>query len=159
MEISKHVHSCLLVKEKDKTVLIDPGNYTFEERALDLSKISNLDFILITHEHQDHMEIPFIKQILEKFPKVKIITTPSASKILKSEGIKSFSEGNEFISVSKAPHELLLGRKSPENFLFNVSGKLTHPGDSLRFKKTCEILALPIQAPWGSMWLRRWKKQ
>ena len=52
--------------------------------------------------------------------------------------------------IFDAPHELLLGGRGAENTLFNISQKLTHPGDSLKFDKTCEILALPIQAPWGS---------
>ena len=40
--------------------------------------------------------------------------------------------------------------QTPENIMFTIAGKLTHPGDSLSFEKTTEILALPIQAPWGS---------
>ena len=54
------------------------------------------------------------------------------------------------ISAEDAPHELLLGGRSVENTLFNIFWKLTHPGDSLKLNKSCDILALPIQAPWGS---------
>lgn len=49
-----------------------------------------------------------------------------------------------------APHALLLGGRTVENALFDIFGRLTHPGDSLQFNKSCDILALPIQAPWGS---------
>ncbi|MDO8655088.1 MAG: MBL fold metallo-hydrolase, partial [bacterium] len=52
MKITKYVHSCLLVEEQGKTALIDPGNYTFQSKALDLRYIEKLDFVLITHEHQ-----------------------------------------------------------------------------------------------------------
>ena len=150
MKISKHIHSCLLVEDEGQIILIDPGNYTFEERALDLDKISKLDYLLVTHEHQDHMYMPLIRQILEKFPKIKIISNSSVKKIMEDEGLKLQTEEEDKIAIEDAPHELLLGGRGTENFLFNISGKLTHPGDSLQFTKSCDILALPVQAPWGS---------
>ncbi len=149
MKISKHVHSCLLVEDEGKTILIDPGNYTFEERGLDVDRLEKLDFLLITHEHPDHMHLPLIKEIVEKFPEVKIISNNSVKKILEKEGLSLLVEHSMF-NILAAPHELLLGGRGAENTLFNISQKLTHPGDSLKFDKTCEILALPIQAPWGS---------
>ncbi|MBI2023063.1 MBL fold metallo-hydrolase [Candidatus Giovannonibacteria bacterium] len=152
MKISKHVHSCLLVEENGKTLLIDPGNYTFEEKALDVAALKSLDYILITHEHQDHVFLPFLKAILEKFPQAKIISNPSVAEILREENILLEAEllTNEDIILFPAPHELLLGGKTVENYAFDIFEKLTHPGDSLKIEKSCEILALPIQAPWGS---------
>lgn len=151
MKITKYVHSCLLVEEAGKVILIDPGNYTFEEKALDIDKLEKLDFILITHEHQDHVYLPFLKIILERFPNAEIITNSAVAQILEKENIKCGIAGNEFLRLYSAPHELVLGKKSFDNTVFEIFGKLTHPGDSLQFNKTCEILALPIQAPWGSM--------
>ncbi len=150
MKITKYVHSCLLVEEGGKVVLIDPGNYTFEESVLDIGKLEKLDFILITHEHQDHVYLPFLKSILEKFPQAKIISNSSVAEMLRAENIPVASEGNEFVSFVPAPHELLLGGRTLENYAFNVFGKLTHPGDSLQFERSLDVLALPIQAPWGS---------
>lgn len=150
MKISKYLHSCLLVEDEGRAILIDPGNYTFKERALDLDKISKLDYLLVTHEHQDHMYMPLIKQILEKFPKIKIISNNSVKKILEGEGLKLQTEGENNIAIENAPHEILFGGRGAENFLFNISGKLTHPGDSLQFSESHYVLALPVQAPWGS---------
>lgn len=150
MKISKHIHSCLLVEDQGKTILIDPGNYTFEERALDIGKLEKLDFILITHEHQDHVYLPFLRAILEKFTDVEIITNSAVAGILANENIKCSTSENEYIKMASAPHELVLGKKSFDNTIFNILGQLTHPGDSLQFDKTCDVLALPIQAPWGS---------
>ncbi len=151
MRISKRVHSCLLIEEQGKAVLIDPGNYTAQENALDLGKLEKLNFLLITHEHQDHMEIPLIKEIAQKFPDVEIISNFSVAEILSKEGLQVSTQGNAFIEVQDAPHEKLLGGTAPQNVLFRIFGKLIHPGDSLSFGSTTEILALPIQAPWGSM--------
>ena len=55
-----------------------------------------------------------------------------------------------FVEMIQIPHEKVLAL-APHNTLFHVFGELTHPGDSLQFSETKEILALPIQAPWGSM--------
>ena len=151
MLVSKHVHSCLLIKESGKTILIDPGNYSYEEQALDIGTLDSLDTILITHEHPDHMHIPFIKDLLVKFPQAQIITNASAGQLLKAEGIDSVNQENEWVDVSPTPHEKIFGGQRPENVQFSVFGKLTHPGDSLTFKLSTPIIALPVQAPWGSL--------
>ena len=151
MKISKYVHSCLLIEEQGKTILIDPGNYTAEEEALSANWLEKLDFILITHEHEDHMYIPLIQELVNKFPEVRLISNASVAAILEKEGLAVSTEGNDFIRMQDVSHEKLLGRAVPQNTLFHLFGKLTHPGDSLQFDSTKEILALPIQAPWGSM--------
>ncbi|MEK7517231.1 MAG: MBL fold metallo-hydrolase [Patescibacteria group bacterium] len=152
MRISKHVHSCLLIEEENKTILIDPGIYTHEEKALDVNSLKKLDYLLITHEHQDHMHIPFIKELVKKFPRIEIISNASVKKILKEEGITISASNNRFIKIYNASHEKLpFGLPTPENSLFTVFDRLVHPGDSLSFAKTSKILALPIQAPWTSL--------
>lgn len=150
MKISKHFHSCLLIEEQNKTFLFDPGNYTFDNNGLDLNSLKKLDYILITHEHPDHMYLPFIKQILAKFPDVQIFSNDSVKKILGKEGIKVETNNNEFIQFEEVKHEKIFMGPSPENLMITVFNKFSHPGDSLSFSKSAEILALPIQAPWGS---------
>lgn len=150
MKISKHIHSCLLVEENGIVVLIDPGSYTFDEKALDLTKINRLDYLLITHEHFDHMHIPLVKEIVAKFPQVKIISNPSVKDILGKEGITVSVEDNEVVTHQQVPHEKVWGFPPPQNYQFTIFGKLTTPGDSHSFTQTAEILALPITAPWGS---------
>ncbi len=148
MKITKLVHSCLLVEDKGKAVLIDPGIYSKE--AVLASNFASLDYMLITHEHADHFYLPLLKQIREKFPQVKIITNKSIAKILEQEGIKAFTNSEEGIGIVPANHEKILG-KEVENVAFTLFNQLTHPGDSLQIATTTDILALPIQAPWGSM--------
>jgi L-ascorbate metabolism protein UlaG (beta-lactamase superfamily) len=150
MKISKHLHSCLLVQEQEKTFLIDPGIFTYQEKALDIHKLDKLDYLLITHEHPDHMYLPFIKEIVAKFPKVKIITNQSIVKILEKETIKATSEGDSVVTVENVPHEKLWDSQPPENVLLTVFGKLAIPGDSIHFQTQAEVIALPIVAPWGS---------
>ncbi len=148
MRISKYVHSCLLVDEKGKTILIDPG--VFSTEAFDVSAIKKLDYLLITHEHQDHMDISLVKAIVKKFKDVRIVSNDSVVNILKKEGIEATSKGDSMIELTETRHEKLLGMPTPENVMFTIAGRLSHPGDSHSFGKTAEILALPVQAPWGS---------
>lgn len=151
MKISKHVHSCLAVEDEGKTILVDPGNYSYDAKALDINQLSNLDAIVITHEHMDHMYIPWIKEILQKFPNTPIFTTESAKKLLEQEGITNIStEGNEFISLKPVPHEKIWMGSAAQNVMITLFGKLATPGDSHTFSTTAEILALPVSGPWGS---------
>ena len=151
MKISKHIHSCLLIEEDTKKILVDPGIFTFESKALDINSLNKLDYVLITHEHPDHMHIPFIKEIKNKFPEVQFISNNYVAKLLKEEGIEVNTESNNELKIKEVPHEKVFGTEPPKNVLFNIFGKLTHPGDSLHFSLETPVLALPIQAPWASL--------
>lgn len=150
MKISKHVHSCLLVQEAGKVILIDPGNYTAQEHALNIDTINQLDAIVITHEHPDHMDIPTIKTLIAKFPDVKIFSNLSVKDILGDEKIEVLTSGNEYVQMSPVPHEKIWFGSPVPNIMATLFGRFTTPGDSHSFKIQTEILALPVQAPWGS---------
>lgn len=147
MKITKYIHSCLLIEEEGKVILIDPGNYS--AGVLPIENMQQLDYLLITHEHQDHFDKDLVKQLVAKFPQVKIITTPSVVEQLKSDNIVATSTGDEFITVEVVPHEKVWG-PPPQNIAVTIHNKLFHPGDSHSFTHSTEILALPVTAPWGS---------
>lgn len=147
MRITKYLHSCLLIEEQNIFVLIDPGNYTYDAKVLDIDKLPKLDYLLITHEHPDHFHMSFIKEIIQKFPDVKIISNSSVVKILRKESVGASTEGDNFIKVKTQAHEKHWDREVPSNVMFEVFNKLTHPGDSLGFATTKEILALPLIGP------------
>jgi L-ascorbate metabolism protein UlaG (beta-lactamase superfamily) len=148
--ISKHIHSCLLVEDAGIVYLIDPGNYTFDYQGLELEEIKKIDYILITHEHPDHMGIPLIKAVLAKFPQARIISNQSVADILIKDQIPVATTGNEHITLEEAPHEKVFGTEPPVNTVFKINNILTHPGDTHHLTSTTKVLALPIQAPWGS---------
>lgn len=150
MKISKHLHSCLLIEDQGKTVLIDPGNFSYLAKALDIQTVEKLDYVLITHGHPDHCYLPFIQDIVAKFPDVKIITNDEVVGLLQKENIQATSRGNDVVKLTPVPHEKLWDSKPPENVQFTVFGKFSDPGDSFHFDATAKVLALPIQAPWGA---------
>lgn len=150
MKISKHLHSCLLVEEQDKTLLFDPGIFTYQEKALDITQLTKLDYLLITHDHPDHLYMPYILELLTKFPNVKIITNNAIVETLAKQNIPATYEGDALVSVTKVPHENLWDKEPPENIMITICNKLASPGDSHHFETSATVLALPIQAPWGS---------
>ena len=152
MKITKFEHSCLLVQmfEPDnRTILFDPG--MMSERALDVTKLEYLDDIVITHSHGDHLSINLIKQLCAKFPAVKITAPADVIDQLEKEDISALNDQSDGIVFFDAPHEIVEPLfLTPEQIGVHYLDLLTHPGDSLSFKESKIILALPVTAPWGA---------
>lgn len=152
MKITKFVHSCLLVEMPEpvnRTVLFDPGSMSAP--ALDVDKLEYLDDIVITHEHADHFDLDLVKQLVAKFPEVRITATGSIVEQLANENIEARNQPAEGMSFFDAPHESVEPMfPQPEEIGVHYLDLLTHPGDSHSFNETKSILALPVTAPWGS---------
>ena len=152
MKVTKFVHSCLLIEDSGKKVLIDPGMYSINGLKTSLRDISSLDYLLITHEHFDHMDVSLVKEIIDALKPQKVISTQSVHDILGKESIDVETRSDEYIQIEAVQHESMIPLgEPPQNVLFHIANILTHPGDSHTFRQTKDILALPIQAPWGSM--------
>ena len=150
MKITKLGHSCLLVempKPVNRTVLFDPGGWS----DVNIDSLIYLDDIVVTHEHPDHMDIELIQQLQQKFPHARIKAAGAAAEMLNQNEIRTMHDAVEGLVGFAAQHAdggpLF---NTPENMGVHYIEKLTHPGDSWQFDKTCPILALPITAPWGS---------
>ena len=152
MKITKFEHSCLLVEmpvPQNRTTLFDPG--MMSETALDVSKIDYLDDIVITHSHVDHLSLNLMKQLVAKFPAVKITAPADVVDMLEKEAIAASSDPSEGISFFDAPHEAVEPLFiTPTQIGVHYLARLTHPGDSHSFSETKAILALPVTAPWGA---------
>lgn len=150
MLITKYLHSCLLIQEQEKTILIDPGKFTYDAKVFPLESLKSIDYILITHEHFDHCSPDFIRSLLTKFPDTQIISNESVVNYLRQENIAASTQAPEFLTIEAVPHEDVVIAVPPENSQFTLFRKLTVPGDSHHVRNTAAIFALPIQAPWGS---------
>jgi L-ascorbate metabolism protein UlaG (beta-lactamase superfamily) len=149
MKITKYVHSCLLVESKDKVAIFDPGSFSYPE--FDVTPLNKLDHIFITHIHGDHYYVPFVKDLLSKFPDATITAPDEAVEALSKEGIEASSEPIEGVTYFDAPHEDVSPLfPQPEELGIHYLDTLSFPGDSHSFTETKEILALPITAPWGA---------
>jgi L-ascorbate metabolism protein UlaG (beta-lactamase superfamily) len=150
MKITKLVHSCLLVEMPapvNRTVLFDPGAMS----TVNVDSLEYLDDIVITHSHGDHLNVELVKQLVAKFPDVRILTTNEVVERLKGEGVNASLAAPEGIVLFDSPHENTEPLfPPPEQIGVHYLDKLTDPGDSHSFKETKEVLALPVTAPWGA---------
>lgn len=154
MKITKLGHCCLLIETKGKRVLTDPGSYTVEAH----SKLENIDFILFTHEHQDHYHIESLKVLLEKNPQAVVYANNSVSELLTKENIAHNLVNNgdgvllgEIAVVGIGEKHAEMHRSIPisANMGYFIDGRLWYPGDAFTHpERTIEILALPVSGPW-----------
>jgi L-ascorbate metabolism protein UlaG (beta-lactamase superfamily) len=153
MKITKIGHCCLLIEEKDLRILTDPGNYSTKQNEL-----KNIDVVLITHEHADHLHLESLKQILTNNPQVKVFTNSGVGKVLKEQNIafKLLEHGqktefnNVVIEAFGEAHAYICDTaEQVKNTGYLIDNKLFYPGDALYNPgREVEILALPIAGPW-----------
>lgn len=152
MKITKFGHCCLLIEVKELRILIDPGNYNVTP------EVENVDVILITHEHPDHLHIDSLKSILAKNPEAQVISHASVGKILDEAGIACtlISDGEEKlikgVSIeSSGTEHACIHHDLPKvrNTGFYIDKTLFYPGDSFHNPgKEIALLALPVAGPW-----------
>ena len=154
MKITKYPQSCVLIEANGKNILIDPGKYTYEQIDMKPEDWKNIDILLLTHEHADHM-MPEAIKIIAKNNNPVILTNKPVHDILEKEGIKSeiLNPGQERIIENikitgvKSKHgDLPSGNLAPEVIGFLIDDKIYHPGDTvyLKEKPYADIVFVPI---------------
>ncbi len=153
MKITKFGHCCLLIEDKGKRILVDPGSYTTEQNT-----VKNIDFILITHEHQDHFHLDSLKQVLKNNPEAKIITNNGVGTLLAKENIdfiliehgQSFDADGVSIEGFGEKHAYIRpGVPQADNTGYFIANRFFYPGDAFTNpNKAIDMLALPVAGPW-----------
>jgi len=153
MIIKKFGHCCLLIEIDGVKILTDPGMFTTAQNEL-----TGVDAILVTHEHQDHLHVESVKEILKNNPGTKVITNSGVGKKLAEAGIPyTIVEGRGTIEIEgiaieafDCKHEELFEESGMvQNTGYFIADKLFYPGDAYCDpQQPVEILALPIAGPW-----------
>lgn len=153
MKITKLGHCCLVIEVKGKRFLTDPGAYTTEQ-----NDVRNIDCVVISHEHTDHLHVESLKIVLQNNPEAKVVCNASVGKILEKEGIKfekvadgeSVKIGEVEISGHGTKHELIYkDYEQVENTGYFFNKKLFYPGDAFyKPNQPVDILAFPVTGPW-----------
>lgn len=156
MKITRYAQSCLLVEVDGVKLLTDIGSYSTE-----VPDVSGLSAVLITHEHQDHFDLPKLQEVLVKNPEAQVITHAGVGEKLTEAGIAwTAIEPGETVDVSGisiesfgTEHAVIYGTSPCRNTGFLIAGKLYMPGDALHDvpNKQVEILTLPTGGPWHKM--------
>ncbi len=153
MKITKFGHCCLLIEVQGKRILTDPGAFTTAQ-----NEVRDIDIILITHEHGDHLHTESLAKILENNPSAKVVTNSSVGKILSDIGVDyEILEGDSKSLVSDVSVEAYDGKHAEiyeeygqvQNTGYFIADKLFYPGDSyIEPGKPVHVLALPVSGPW-----------
>lgn len=160
MRITKYLHSCILIEDHGRRLLIDPGTYAFIEGLVRLDDIPRLDGILITHPHKDHLDPAIVRELRER-DGAEVLGSRSIAELLAKEGVIAtpvegcdVSAAGFRLCATPAPHEQTLVPPVPENVAYLVNDRFLHPGDSLSdalfVHRGVEAIALPVVAPWSS---------
>lgn len=156
MKITKYNHSCLLVEEAGKRLLIDPGAWSFGDGMYQVEDVGPVDVILLTHEHRDHTDAEVLKKIVALGGTV-VVTHDNLAIQLEDAGLVvqriSLSAPLELAGFTVRAYGADHGKlpvSVPHNIAYVINGRLCHPGDSLKVEvlDQIEILALPVGAPW-----------
>lgn len=146
--IRRLTDSCLTVTSDTGTTLFDPGFHTFDE--FDLQTLGDVQRVLITHQHGDHLKPEFVAWLLDRGEDVTVFSNQAVADVLARHDIDVDTGTPPRTSFEDVVHEPTPMRSAPPNRAFTLDGILTHPGDSYRLSTTAPVLALPLMIPWGS---------
>lgn len=153
MKVTKIGHCCLIVEIDGKRILTDPGAYSDG-----LDAITDIDAVLITHEHSDHIHVPSVKNILKQNPNASLYTNSGVKKILDNEEIVcTLHEGSGTRDVAGIAveafdckhEEIFEDIGQVQNTAYFIGSQLFYPGDSFfNPEREVPVLALPVGGPW-----------
>ena len=158
MRITHLGHACLLVELGDARILVDPG--TFSPDAQDQR---DLDAVLVTHQHPDHLDVERLPALLEANAGAQLVTDPETAKQLQDRGIESTAlhAGDEVVVKAVTVtgvgemHALIhddipLIHNTGMRLVAEGEPTFFHPGDALDAEPgPVDVLAFPLSAPWA----------
>lgn len=153
MKVKKLGHCCFVFEPKEGVrIMTDPGSFS----TLQIEE-KNINAVLITHEHQDHLHMDSLKEVLKNNPNTIVVTNTSVGKILdqnnisynkveegenfKINGVEIFGFGNTHAEIYED-----FGKVQNTGYMID---NLCYAGDSFSYPdKDVDILALPVAGPW-----------
>jgi L-ascorbate metabolism protein UlaG (beta-lactamase superfamily) len=166
MRLTHLGHACLLLEDSGARVLIDPGTF-----SPGVEELSDIDVVLATHAHPDHLDIERLPVLLEANPRARLVTEPETAAELVRVGLEATAL-HHGETVTEAGFEIravgdlhaLIHADVPQigNVGLVVRGPsgttVFHPGDALDATPPAadrpdawgpvDVLALPIGGPW-----------
>ncbi|TKI08204.1 MBL fold metallo-hydrolase [Martelella alba] len=97
-------HACLVMRIAGKYVLIDPalgprasplpfvGPKRKTPLAADIADLPDIDLIVYSHNHYDHLDRSSLRRLLRRFPTVQVVTPLGMGDWLKKHGVRAVEE-------------------------------------------------------------------
>jgi len=153
MKLTHLGHACLLVETDGARLLLDPGTMSSFEGLRDL------DAVLVTHQHPDHVDAPRLAALLAANPGARLVVDPDsvtdvaglpAAHVVARPGDR-MTFGGTTVEVLGGLHAAVYG---PVPGCTNAAyllddGALLHPGDSFVVPdRPVDVLAVAVDGPW-----------
>ena len=153
MKLTHLGHACLLVETDGARLLLDPGTMSSFEGLRDL------DAVLVTHQHPDHVDAPRLAALLAANPGARLVVDPDsvtdvaglpAAHVVARSGDR-MTFGGTTVEVLGGLHAAVYG---PVPGCTNAAyllddGALLHPGDSFVVPdRPVDVLAVAVDGPW-----------
>ena len=158
-------HSAVLVETDNARILIDPGNLSDAWHRL-----TELDAVLITHQHPDHLDPQQLPTLLAANPAARVFAEPSVIQQVAAGELPGLGDaaealppdrqqavGDVLISAVGGQHAVIhrdLPRIGNVGYVLRSDGQPTlfHPGDALdAVPAGVDVLAVPAYGPWAAM--------
>ena len=164
MQITHLGHSAVLVETESARILIDPGNFSDAWQQL-----SDLDAVLVTHYHPDHLDPANVPALLAANRGAKVLAEPSVLTMVADQKLPALTNaigfapgeqttvGDVLIEGVGGQHAVIhrdIPRIGNVGFVLRSEGQPTlfHPGDSYAVApEGIDILAMPAYGPWAAM--------
>ena len=156
MRITHLGHACLLVEMADVRLLIDPGAFVD-----DFSEAHDLDAVIVTHRHPDHLDPQRLPGIHADNPNAAVLCDPESVAAFADLGVEAREHGGTTTRIGAAPPPPCGERRRrprhacPPPPTVGVrpaadgEPSFFHPGDALdAVPGQVDVLAFPLQAPW-----------
>jgi L-ascorbate metabolism protein UlaG (beta-lactamase superfamily) len=157
MNLTRFGHAAVLVEAAGARVLIDPGTFSVDE----VFALTDLDAIVVTHQHPDHLDRDRAPGLLERNPGAVLLCDPQTADLV---GFGTWTENRDGLETTAgavtlrgvgAQHAVILPtipRVANVGVLVSAPDEPTlfHPGDSYEtVPDGVDVLALPLSAPWA----------
>ena len=156
MQIVHLGQSCVLVETGTARLLLDPGVY-----STGFAELTDLDAILVTHQHPDHLDMDRLPALLAANPAAELLVDSGSAPMLTNAGIahrivrpgQRLELGSTAVDVIGGDHGVIhpdMPVVPNTGYLIGGdAGIVLHPGDGLDpCPRSVDLLFLPTAAPW-----------
>lgn len=155
VRIVHYGHSCVLLTTDSARLLFDPGTF-----SSGFESVRDLDAILITHQHFDHLDGNRLPALAKTNPNAALVVDEDTVPEIEKLGLTptTVARPGDTLTFGKTGIAVVGGRHAtihpdfamPTNAGYIVDdGAFYHPGDALFVpEQRIDVLGLPMSAPW-----------